>query len=191
MRPDRCVVLPAGPGDELAISDDGALVAVGDTRHIETWDVTARKRIARFAVARWQAPQDGDRRPLFVGHMVLALDNPCAGPCGKATMYSPRGRALGPFPIEASEPTTQQFHDDLWILTHGEFGGLAILDTRTGAVLQQLEASDVQVAVTPDRFAAVLGPGMRADPGRDQVGHVKIYDRAGHLAAEIETPWCR
>jgi hypothetical protein len=190
--PDHCVMLPAGAGSDLAISDDGTLVAVGDRQGIETWDVSAGKRLARFAVPRWRGKVDGERRPLFVGHLVLALDNPCAGPCGVATMYGSRGQQLGTFPGEASEAITRRFHDELWIVTHGEFRGFAILDTRTGAVLHQSRAREALVAVTAERVGVVLGADLLREPFvPEQIGEVQVYDRAARLTAKLQTPRCR
>lgn len=117
----------------------------------------------------------------FFGHDVLAVFNPCAGPCGTATMYSARGRDLGPFPVEASEAGGFRFHDDLWIATHER--GFAIIDTSTGTVLQHERAEEADLVASADHVVAVL-----AD---DQVGKLLIYDRTGRLAAELDTPRCR
>jgi hypothetical protein len=183
-RPDACRILLVKFGDdhELAISDDGALVAVGDGKQIEIWDVAADKRLARFEVPRWRGKHSGDKRPLFLGHVVLALYNECAGPCGRATMYDSHGKELGPFPLEASEATTMRFHDDLWIATHGELGGFGLIDTRTGSVVAEANARDVMVAVSSNRVAAMLGP--------EQTGRVLVYDCAGRLAVKLDTPRC-
>jgi hypothetical protein len=186
--PDTCRVLPARtePDPRLAISDDGTLIAVGNGRNvIETWDVSAGKRIARFH-ARFGAPgrdrgDSGMRTLSFFGHDVLAAFNPCAGPCGTATMYSARGKDLGPFPVEASESGDLRFHDDIWIATHEM--GFAIVDTSTGAVLQHVRTDEPGLVASVDHAIAVLGG--------DQVGKVLVYDRTGRLAAELETPRCR
>jgi hypothetical protein len=183
-RPGACRILPvrSDDGAELAISDDGALVAVGDRKRIEVWDVATARRLARFEVPAWRGKQSGDRRPLFFGHLVLALHNPCAGPCGHAMMYDARGRELGPFPLEASEANATRFRGDLWIATHGEFGGFSLIDTRTGRVLANAHEQDVVVARSSDRVAAVLGP--------ERTGRVLVYDRAGRLAVQLDTPRC-
>jgi hypothetical protein len=186
--PGACRKVPARAGRDprLAISDDGTLLAIGNGRNmVETWDVPAGKRIARFHARFGERGRDqgdsGMRMLSFFGHDVLAVFNPCAGPCGTATMYSARGQDLGPFPVEASEAGALRFHDDLWIATHER--GFAIVDASTGTVLQHERADLADVVASEDHAVAVLGG--------DQVGKVLVYDRTGQLAAELETPRCR
>ena len=182
-RPEACRILPvkSDHDQQLVISDDGALLAAADGKRIEIWDVAAGQRLAGFEVPSWRGEEMGDRRALFLGHAVLALYNPCAGPCGRATMYSPHGKELGPFPLEASEAGFMRFHDDLWIAT-AELGGLALIDTRTGRVLAEAKGRDVRFAHSSDTVAAVLGS--------EHTGRVLVYDRAGRLALELDPPRC-
>ncbi len=186
--PDACRVVAAKVDRDdprIAISDDGALLAVSVRRDIvETWDLRTDTSIARFRV-RYGTKERHEAAGVgvlsFFGPDVLAMFTPCAGPCGRATMYTARGKDLGEFPLEASESGAQRFHDDLWVATH-EMGGFAIVDTRTGAVLQQEPAIEPDVVTSENRVVAL--------PGEDRAGTVLIYDRAAHLTAKLETPRC-
>jgi hypothetical protein len=96
-------------------------------------------------------------------------------------MYSARGQDLGPFPLEASEAGGFRFHDDVWVATHES--GFAIVDVSTGSVLQHERTEEPDLVASADHVVAVLGG--------DQVGKLRVYDRAGRLAAVLDTPRCR
>jgi WD40 repeat protein len=164
---DDChdTAIAVADGAHSAVSDDGQLVAmmVGDDTTVETWDVAAVKRIARFRVRYGTAGhRDGAHVLGFWGHDLLADAIPCAGPCGTATLYDVTGKELGPFAAESTMFGAERFHDDLWIVSSGD-SGLAIQDIKTGRIAGRVDSTEWSgYAVTPERVALGVGHGTKA-----------------------------
>lgn len=184
----RTFAVNAAEEAPLGVSDDGTLVAIGEERSnfVETWNVATGTRIARFKVRYGIAnAADGFGRSLgFWEHNVLAINTPCAGPCGEATMYDVRGKLLGPYPFEPSETAATKFYGDVWVLAGGlGSGGIAILNATTGKQLALRRVDEgFMVAVSPDRVAITLGG---TEPGK-----VLVLDRTGKLVTEIPSRRC-
>ena len=179
-----CTTVPVDVAQDAlrAVSSDGAIAAVaGADGRVSTYDVATGKRIARFRPRYGTSDEDGAHELAFVGHALAAIAVPCAGPCGRATLYSARGQRLGPLPIEASEMMTRAIAGDAWLVTSID-DNLVIVDAATGKILVNRELGEYVATVAGTRVVVAVGGQV--------LGRLVVLDAAGREVATVDAPRC-
>jgi len=184
-----------------AVNEAGTLMVVeipgkeSTIAFAETYDLVSGKRIARFKVARPDAPCGGAE---VLGDTVMLTISVCEGPGESSWLATRTGKKIamvgGKDYISTAETTPVRLDGDVWAFNAGNGGAEVVLqNVRTGAVTKRIalpkdadRGGDVTALVSDGAHGVAVVAGNPHD------GDVLVLDvAAGTVKRNYSPPLCK